>query len=210
MSDIINQWNYAASKYTEEQERSAYAESNKRVVRARFEHLNGEKLLDLGCGYGFYTDYFRSIGAEALGVDASEKMIEIARERYPLSEFSVMNITMPLPFENNQFDILFSNQVFMDIEDIDFVFSECKRVLKKDGILYYSIVHPAFYDGNWLEDSNGYMYAKFVGKYIEPYQLSNEFWGETKHFHHSNNYLLQHISRIIIGYLKNICMLTKI
>ena len=190
MSDIINQWNRAASKYVEEQEHSAYAESNKSVVRARFECLNGEKLLDLGCGYGFYTDYFRSIGAEAVGVDASEKMIEIARERYPLSEFFVMNITMPLPFENNQFDILFSNQVFMDIEDIDFVFSECKRVLKKDGILYYSIVHPAFYDGSWLKDTNGYMYAKSVEKYIEPYQFSNEFWGETKHFHRPLSYYL--------------------
>ena len=190
MSNIINQWNRAASKYAEEQEHSEYAESNKSVVRTRFERLNGEKLLDLGCGYGFYTDYFRSIGAEAIGVDASEKMIEIARERYPLSEFSVMNITMPLPFENNQFDILFSNQVFMDIEDIDFVFSECKRILKKDGLLYYSIVHPAFYDGHWLKDTNGYMYAKSVEKYIEPYQFSNEFWGETKHFHRPLSYYL--------------------
>lgn len=190
MSDIINQWNDAASRYTEEQERSVYAESNKRVVRTRFERLNGEKLLDLGCGYGFYTDYFRSIGAGAIGVDASEKMIEIARERYPQSEFSVMDITVPLPFENNQFDILFSNQVFMDIEDIDFVFSECNRVLKKDGILYYSIVHPAFYDGHWLKDSNGYMYAKSVEKYIEPYQFSNEFWGETEHFHRPLSYYL--------------------
>ena len=126
MKDIINQWNHAASKYMEEQ------------------------------------------------------------ERYPQSEFSVMDITMPLPFENNQFDILFSNQVFMDIEDIediDLVFSECERMLKKGGILYYSIVHPAFYDGHWLKDPNGYMYAKSVEKYIEPYQFSNEFWGETEHFH---------------------------
>ena len=190
MSDITNQWNHAASKYVEEQERSAYAESNKSVVRTRFECLNGEKLLDLGCGYGFYTDYFRSIGAEAVGVDASEKMIEIARERYPLSEFSVMDITMSLPFENQQFDIIFSNQVFMDIEDIDFVFSECNRILKKDGILYYSIVHPAFYDGHWLEDSNGCMYAKAVEKYIKPYQFSNKFWGETEHFHRPLSYYL--------------------
>lgn len=90
MEDIIDQWNKAALKFTDGQEKSEYAESNKRVVRSRFEHFNGEKILDIGCGYGFYTDYFRSIGANAIGIDGSEKMIEIARERYPLTEFYII------------------------------------------------------------------------------------------------------------------------
>ena len=130
MNDIINQWNNVALKYTVGQEDSEYAESNKRVVKSRFSHLNGEKILDIGCGYGFYTDYFRSIGAKAIGIDGSEKMIEIAMDRYPLSEFHVMDITTQLAFESNQFDMVFSNQVLMDVENIDFVFSECKRILK--------------------------------------------------------------------------------
>lgn len=190
MNNIINQWNNAASKYTEDQEHSEFVESNKSVVRARFEHFNGEKVLDLGCGYGFYTDYFRSIGANAIGIDGSEKMIEIARSRYPFTSFSVMDITTPLVFKNNQFDVVFSNQVLMDIENIDFVFSECRRILKTGGIFYYSIVHPAFYDGHWLKDENGYKYAKALDKYIEPYQFTNEFWGETGHFHRSLSYYL--------------------
>ena len=190
MKDIINQWNHAALKYMEDQECSEYAQGNKNVVKTRFEHLNGEKLLDLGCGYGYYTNYFRSIGAEAIGIDGSEKMIEIARKRYPLTEFSVVDITMPFPFGDNQFDLVFSNQVLMDVENIDFVFSECKRVLKTGGIFYYSIVHPAFYDCHWLKDTNGYRYAKVIEKYIKPYQFSNQFWGETEHFHRSLSYYL--------------------
>ena len=190
MKDIINQWNHAALKYMEDQECSEYAQGNKKVVKTRFEHLNGEKLLDLGCGYGYYTNYFRSIGAEAIGIDGSEKMIEIARKRYPLTEFSVVDITMPFPFGDNQFDLVFSNQVLMDVENIDFVFSECKRVLKTGGIFYYSIVHPAFYDCHWLKDTNGYRYAKVIEKYIKPYQFSHQFWGETEHFHRSLSYYL--------------------
>ncbi|MDE5697583.1 MAG: class I SAM-dependent methyltransferase [Lachnospiraceae bacterium] len=190
MREIINQWDNAALRFTEAQEKSEFAESNKRVVKNRFGHFNGEKILDLGCGYGFYTDYFRSIGANAIGIDGSEKMIEIAAERYPLTEFHVMDIMKPLAFENHQFDIVFSNQVFMDIENIDIVFSECNRILKTGGILYYSIVHPAFYDCHWLGDENGFRYAKSIEKYIHCYQFKNDFWGETEHFHRPLSYYL--------------------
>lgn len=190
MIDIIKQWNKAASKYAEDQERSEFVESNKRVVKTRFKHFNGEKVLDLGCGYGFFTDYFRNIGADAIGIDGSEKMIELARNGYPFTKFFVMDITKPFAFENNQFDVVFSNQVFMDTEDIDFVFSECKRILKTGGILYYSIVHPAFYDCHWQKDENGYRYAKVMDKYIKPYQVTQNFWGETEHFHRPLSYYL--------------------
>ena len=195
MEDIISQWNRAALSYTEDQERSELAQSNKRVVKARFQGFNGEKVLDLGCGYGFYTDYFRSIGADAVGVDGSEKMIEIARARYPAAGFSVMDITAPLAFESGQFDLVFSNQVLMDIENVDFVFSECSRVLKTGGILYYSIVHPAFYDGRWQQDETGYKYAKALEQYIEPYHFENEFWGETRHFHRPLSYYLNEAAK---------------
>lgn len=83
---------------------------------SRFTHFSGEKILDMGCGYGFYTDYFRSIGADVMGIDGSEQMIRIAQKRYPLTSFSIMDITTPLSFQNDQFDIVFSNQVLMDIE----------------------------------------------------------------------------------------------
>lgn len=190
MTDTISQWNKAASKYAQDQQCSEFAESNKRIVKARFKHFSGEKVLDLGCGYGVYTDYFNRIGADVIGVDGSEKMIEIARNRYPAIAFSVMDITAPFAFESNQFDIIFSNQVFMDVKNIDFVFSECRRILKMGGILYYSIVHPAFYASHWLKNEKGYMYAKVMEKYINPYQFTNDFWGETAHFHRPLSYYL--------------------
>lgn len=195
MEYIIDQWNKAALRYTEDQENSEYSESNKRVVKDRFKHFNGEKILDIGCGNGLYTDYFRSIGGNAVGIDGSEKMIETAVKRYPLTEFYIMDITAPLAFENNQFDLVFSNLVLMDIENIDLVFSECRRVLKAGGILYYSIVHPAFYDCQWMKDGNGYGYAKAIEKYIQPYQFKNQYWGETEHFHRSLSYYLNAASK---------------
>lgn len=190
MKNILEQWNNAAQKYAEDQEQSEYVESNKRVVKDRFRDLTGRRVLDLGCGYGYYTDYFQSIGADVFGVDGSNNMIEIARRCYPNCSFELLDISKEFSFANESFDLIFCNQVLMDVENIEMVFSECYRVLKKQGIFYYSIVHPAFYDCRWLKNESGFKYAKSISSYIEPYSFTNEFWGETEHFHRPLAYYL--------------------
>lgn len=85
--------------------------------------------------------------------------------------------------------------VGMDIENIEFIFSECSRLLKGGGIFYYTIVHSAFYDGTWLKDKDGFAYAKFLDKYLSSYELTNEFWGTTAHFHRALSYYLNLASK---------------
>ena len=63
----LNQWDLAANHYQEDQEQSDLVKSNRQVVFNWFSALNGEKVLDLGCGYGFYTNYFSQIGGETVG-----------------------------------------------------------------------------------------------------------------------------------------------
>ena len=190
MFKTVEQWNAAAKSYAEDQEKSEYAESNKKIVRERFGDLSGCKVLDLGCGYGWYTNYFRCIGADAVGVDGSDKMLELARRDYPDCLFELCDIENKLPFENESFDLVFCNQVLMDISDIETVFGECRRVLKADGIFYTAIVHPAFYNSRWVENENGFRYAKLVSSYISPYSSVNRFWGETMHYHRALSFYL--------------------
>lgn len=190
VKNVIQQWNNTAERYTNEQEKSEYTENNKRIVKERFQDLSGQKILDLGCGYGYYTDYFAGIGADVSGVDGSDKMIEIARSYYPDCSFAVCDITEKLPFSDNSFDLIFCNQVLMDVEDVESVFSECYRILKTHGIFYYSIVHPAFYDCHWVKDENDFLFAKQISSYIKPYSFLNDFWGETMHFHRPLSYYL--------------------
>ena len=183
LSEIIRQWERAAERFAADQEQSEYADVNKAAVRRRFRRFDGERVLDLGCGYGYYTDYFDQIGARAVGVDGAEAMVQIARKRYPNGDYRVADITGRLPFESASFDLVFCNQVLMDIESIEGAFRECHRVLKDGGILFYAVVHPAFYDAEWLVDDRGYHYAKAVSRYLAPYATQNHFWGETAHFH---------------------------
>ncbi len=74
----LEQWDLAASSYMENQEQSEYANFNRKTVSNRFTNLNGQRVLDLGCGYGWYTNFFANIGANVIGCDGSNKMIEIA------------------------------------------------------------------------------------------------------------------------------------
>ncbi|MBQ8972993.1 MAG: class I SAM-dependent methyltransferase [Clostridia bacterium] len=179
----VHQWENAAESFAADQERSEYADCNKAVVRDRFKLLHGEAVLDLGCGYGYYTEYFRSIGGKVVGVDGAESMIRIAKNRYPSCSFSIVDILEPLPFAESSFDILFCNQVLMDIERIEALLRECHRILKTGGIFYFSIVHPAFYHGKWQVDEKGCKYAKAISLYRSEFTLQNHFWGETAHFH---------------------------
>lgn len=68
-------------------------------------------------------------------------------------------------------------------------------MLRTGGILYYAIVHPAFYDCHWQRDENGYRYAKVMDKYIKHYQFTNAFWGETEHFHRPLSYYLNEAAK---------------
>jgi len=190
MSKAIEQWDKSAKVYAELQECSEFVESNKTVVRSRFPKLHGEYVLDLGCGYGCYTEYFHNIGADIIGVDGSAEMINIAKEKYYNCDYKIVDITQRLPFDSDTFDIVFCNQVLMDIEDIAPIFTDVKRVLKNGGIFYFSIVHPAFYDSEWQVDENGYKYAKTMKAYIDKYIFTNTFWGETTHFHRPLSYYL--------------------
>lgn len=189
MSDTIQQWNEAAEAYAGEQEHSAFAASNREVVKRRFPGLHGERILDLGCGYGWYTDYFRSVGGDAVGVDGADAMIGIAQKKYPKCTFRSVDITKPLPFESGSFDIVFCNQVLMDLENVESVLAECFRLLKRGGVFYFSVVHPAFYNGTW-EKGDGGVSGKLITSYLTQETLTNRFWGTTQHFHRPLSYYL--------------------
>ncbi len=186
--DIIKQWDNAAIAYTDSQEKSSFVKINMRVVSDRFKDLSNLTVLDAGCGYGNFTEYIRSVGAKVTGCDGSKKMINIAKERYPQCSFDTVDMSNILPYEDNIFDIVFSNQVLMDIENIETTLSEMSRVLRNHGTFYLSIVHPAFYDGTWQVNKNEMKIAKSIDKYISRYSCDNEFWGKTTHFHRPISY----------------------
>ena len=103
-------------------------------------------LLDLGCGDGSLLNLLSNRYSNVLGVDGAEKMIEIARKKYPhlAKRFLIDDITKEFPIADNSFDVVLCNMVLMDLENIETTISEIHRVLKCDGVFILTINHPCF------------------------------------------------------------------
>lgn len=101
----------------------------------------GEKILDLGCGNGRLLEIFKGKSIDYIGVDNSEKLIEIAKKNHPNSKFQVADALI-LPFPNNYFDKVYSIAVLHYIPSEEFrirFVKEAKRVLKPNGLLLLTV-----------------------------------------------------------------------
>ena len=101
----------------------------------------GEKVLDLGCGNARYYELFKNKQVSYFGIDNSEKLIEIARKKYPEAKFQVGD-ALDLPFPNNYFDKIYSIAVFHHIPSRDLrmqFLNESRRVLKQGGIIILTV-----------------------------------------------------------------------
>ena len=70
-------------------------------------NVNQCDVLDLGCGSGNFTAKVKSLGANVIGLDQSNKMIEIARREHPEIEFYV-GTAEKIPFNDKSFQLIYS------------------------------------------------------------------------------------------------------
>ncbi len=108
---------------------SVFWVKNKIVARAALEH-KPNRVLDVGCGEGKIVNLLRRQGVDAWGIDSCQQ------EGYEFGkyakEYCIKADVRKIPFEDNYFDVVVSNDFFEHIseEDIEAVYSEMKRVGK--------------------------------------------------------------------------------
>ncbi|RDI60596.1 class I SAM-dependent methyltransferase [Nocardia pseudobrasiliensis] len=140
----MNDYDSFAEAYAAENDANLY---NAYYERPAMLELAGEvsarRILDAGCGSGALTAMLRDRGAHVTGIDASTRMLNLARQRLGVdSDLRVADLADPLPFTDDSFDDVIASLVFHYLEDWGPTLTEIRRVLKPKGRLLISVDHP--------------------------------------------------------------------
>ena len=115
-------------------------------ARALRESISGENLeiLEIGCGTGKNTEFLQMKARKLIAADFSAEMIAKAKAKIMCEtvEFRQLDLREEWDFNENQIDLITSSLVLEHIENIDFVFSEARRVLHAGGLFYIGELHP--------------------------------------------------------------------
>ncbi len=151
--------------------------------------VSGLRLLDLGCGNGYFAREMAERGATVTGVDISPRMIERARrleDETPLGiEYRVRDAAaLGDSFADGSFDVVTSCMALQDMPDIPGVLGEAARVLVSGGRLVASIVHPCTDTPfrEWERDEAGAKRWLCIDRYFERGPLEYRWVGWSADF----------------------------
>lgn len=110
--------------------RSPSSEVIKAEIQSLARNFRGKKILDAGCGYGFFTKLFCVNGNQVTGLDLQNL---VDGQKIPFK--FVQGDALRMPFANSSFDVIVSFDVVEHVRDDHSFLKECHRVLRKDGYL---------------------------------------------------------------------------
>ncbi|MDD4493096.1 MAG: class I SAM-dependent methyltransferase [Eubacteriales bacterium] len=106
--------------------------------------LQNKTVLDLGCGYGHNcVDFIRRGAKKVIGIDISQKMLDVARKESCDSKIEYINMSITeIDSLTETFDLVYSSLAFHYIENFKKLIRDINHLLEKGGYLLYSQEHP--------------------------------------------------------------------
>jgi len=110
-------------------------------LRSRFllEHVRPPvRVLDVGCGEGWFAAAVAQAGAEVVAVDVAEEPLRRARARYPDLDLRIVDAEGSWALEDASFDLVWVGETIEHVADTAGWLSELRRVLRPGGGLLLS------------------------------------------------------------------------
>ncbi len=107
------------------------------------EPLKKVKILDIGCGGGLLSEPMHRLGAEVMGIDASDKNIQIAKLHAKKNNLKI-NYTCASPESlktDIKFDVILNMEIIEHVENVDLFIESCSKLLKKNGIMFVATLN---------------------------------------------------------------------
>ncbi len=157
-----------------------------------FEYISpNQTMLDIGIGTGLGSQIFNNYGLTIYGIDGSEEMIKLSREKGFAKELRTVDLTERKPwFENIKFDHLISHGVFHLIGDLTNILEQASSILKPHGCFGFTVE-------GLRKSVNDYKESSISGLF----EYHNPETGITC-YKHSENYILNQIKKYGFKLLK--------
>jgi ubiquinone/menaquinone biosynthesis C-methylase UbiE len=97
--------------------------------------------LDAACGTGRHAAWLAELGHRVIGIDTTEAMLAVAREKVPGADFRSGRLEQ-LPVEDDSVDLITCALALTHVEHLEPVMREFVRVLRPDGQVILTDIHP--------------------------------------------------------------------
>ncbi len=117
------------------------------------------KILDIGCGGGLLSEPISRLGADVVGIDASEKNINVAKLHAKKNNLNIKYYcTSPENFQiDEKFDVILNMEIIEHVDNVDLFLKSCSNLLKKDGMMFVATLNKTL---------KSYIFAIIGAEYI--------------------------------------------
>ena len=121
--------------------------------------LEKVKILDIGCGGGLLSEPMCRLGAEVVGIDASDKNIKVAKLHAEKNNLDIEYIcASPENLKTNtKFDVILNMEIIEHVENVNLFLETCSNLLKKNGIMFVATLNKTL---------KSYLFAIVGAEYI--------------------------------------------
>jgi len=121
--------------------------------------FKGIKILDIGCGGGLLSEPMCRLGASVVGIDASQKNIDVAKFHAKKSKLKIdYKVASPEKLKTRlKFDVILNMEIVEHVEDINFFIKESSKLLRKNGVMFIATLNKTL---------KSYVFAIIGAEYI--------------------------------------------
>ena len=121
--------------------------------------LEKVKILDIGCGGGLLCEPMSRLGANVVGIDASDKNIKVAKLHAKKNNLDIEYLcATPETFKTDiKFDVILNMEIVEHVENVDFFLKSSSELLRKNGMMFVATLNKTL---------KSYLFAIIGAEYI--------------------------------------------
>ena len=112
-------------------------------IKSSTKSLRKINILDIGCGGGLLSEPMCRLGANVVGIDASDKNIEVAKFHAKKNNLKINYIcSSPETLRiDKKFDVILNMEIIEHVDDIDYFIKKSSQLLKKNGLMFVATLN---------------------------------------------------------------------